>query len=193
MHDYLSNGIVFSQLQLNRKSKLRGLNKDNVFLTFIFYFRQPFWGLFCLYSYSHNNKQILPMKTILTLPFLILLGFLPVIGEAQYITISGYITDFLTGKAVQNATVFEKSSGIGTITDKDGFYKLILKPGKMDITFGNNGFESYSQKFTVSADTTLMIKLKPEKWVKTHEKIESELQTGIENKKTFERKRFWFF
>ncbi|MCG6188871.1 carboxypeptidase-like regulatory domain-containing protein [Maribellus maritimus] len=134
------------------------------------------------------------MKAILKLPFVFLFGLFPVIGNAQYITISGYITDFLTGGAIENATVFEKSSGIGTITDKDGFYKLVLRPGKMNITFSDNGFEAFVQKLTVTNDTTLMIQLKSEKWVKEHEKAEADLQTGIGDKKIpEERKKFWFF
>ena len=133
------------------------------------------------------------MKTILKLPFVFLFGFFPVIGNAQYITISGYITDFFTGSTIENATVFEKSSGIGTISDKDGFYKLTLKPGQMNISFANSGFESFVKQFTVSADTTLMIQLKPEKWMKYHEKAETDLHSGIEDKKTIERKKFWFF
>jgi hypothetical protein len=133
------------------------------------------------------------MKTILTLPFVILLGFFPVITKAQYITISGYVTNFLTGGTVENVTVFEKSSGIGTISNQDGFYKLFLKPGKMDITFSENGFEPYSREFTVSADTAIMVQLKPEKWIKSHEKEDSGLHTKIEEKKTSGRKRFWFF
>lgn len=133
------------------------------------------------------------MKTIFTFTFLFLFGFLPITGQAQYITISGYITDFLTGNTIKNATVFEKSSGIGTISDRDGFYKLTLKPGQMNITFANNGFESFSRQFTVSADTVLMIQLKPEKWIKNHEKAESDLHSGLQDRKSSDRKKFWFF
>ena len=137
---------------------------------------------------------MLPMKTILTLPFLILLGLFPVNGKAQYITISGYVTNFLTGGGLENVTVFEKSTGIGTISNQNGFYKLTLKPGLMNLTFSENGFESYSQKFNVTADTLLMIQLKPEKWNKMNEKTDSELQSGMNNKKSSpERKKFRFF
>jgi hypothetical protein len=63
----------------------------------------------------------------------------------------------------------------------------------MDITFSENGFEPYSREFTVSADTAIMVQLKPEKWIKSHEKEDSGLHTKIEEKKTSGRKRFWFF
>lgn len=133
------------------------------------------------------------MKTIFTLSFISLLGFMPVIGEAQFITISGYITDFLTGGPIENATIFEKSSGIGTISDKDGFYKLTLSPGQKNIIFANNGFETFTQKFTVSADTTLVVQLKPEKWAKKQEKLESSLNSAMRGNKISGRKKFLFF
>ena len=133
------------------------------------------------------------MKSTFTLLFVSLFGFLPFTGHAQYITISGYISDFLTGDIIENATVFERSSGIGTISDQDGFYKLTLKPGQMDISFINNGFESFSQKFTVAADTTMMIQLKPERWNKDQRKGESDLHSGLQGKKNSHSKKLWFF
>lgn len=136
---------------------------------------------------------MLPMKTIFTLPFLFLFGFLPFSGQTQFIKISGYVTDFLTENTIENATVYEKSSGIGTISDHDGFYKLTLKPGSMNISFTKNGFESFSRQFIVSSDTTLMIQLKPEKWAKNHEKAEPDLHSELPDKKNSDRKKFWFF
>ena len=130
------------------------------------------------------------MKTILTLPFLIFIGFMPVTGDAQYVTISGYVTNLLTGTSIENVAVFDKSSGIGTISNKDGFYKLILKPGQMNITFSDDGFDSYTQNFFISADTTLLIKLKPSNLAKKNDKFNVHLQTESENEKITERKKF---
>ncbi len=133
------------------------------------------------------------MKTIFTLSFISLLGFIPVLGEAQFITISGYITNFLTGVPIENATIFEKSSGIGTISDNDGFYQLTLEPGQKNIIFANNGFEPNTQEFTVSSDTTLIVQLKPEKWIKKYGKLESGLNLGMKGDKNLGRKKFLFF
>ncbi len=103
------------------------------------------------------------MKTLIFTPFLILFAALPNVGRTQLFTVSGYITNYITGNAVENAAVFDSVSGIGTITNKDGFYKLMLAPGNMEIIFSDPGLKSFTQQFTLVADTTLNIKLKPQK------------------------------
>ncbi len=133
------------------------------------------------------------MKTILTLSFLIIVGFMPVTGDAQYVTISGYVTNFLTGTTIENVAVFDKNSGVGTISDKEGFYKLILKPGQMNITFSDDGFDSNSQNFFTSADTTVLIQLKPSNWTKKNDKTDIHLEKEIREEKIADRKKFFLF
>lgn len=48
-----------------------------------------------------------------------------VVGE--YHIVSGYITDVLTSKPIENASVYEKNALQSTLTDKDGFFELRLK------------------------------------------------------------------
>lgn len=133
------------------------------------------------------------MKTILTLPFLIILGYWPVTVDAQYITVSGYVTDLLTGASLKNVAVFDKNSGIGTISNEEGYYKLILKPGQLNITFSDNGFESYTERFSISSDTTMLVKLKPDDLTRKSEKSNVNYQTDVQEEKMSERKKFWLF
>lgn len=58
--------------------------------------------------------------------------------KAQYIAVTGYLTNFVTGEAIENATVFESHSDIGTISNREGFYQLILHPGELNILFSGD-------------------------------------------------------
>ena len=64
------------------------------------------------------------MKTILTTSISLLLYLLPAVSWAQFVTVSGYINDNSNGKALENVSIFEANSGIGTITNQNGFYRL---------------------------------------------------------------------
>jgi len=119
------------------------------------------------------------MKTILFPPFFILFGLISVSGVTQNLTVSGYVTHFFTGNAVDNVNVFETHSGIGTITNNDGFFNLILKQGEMNLSFAQNGFKPVIQQFSVKNDTIMNIHLEPLKWINAENK--SELHSKSEN------------
>ncbi len=133
------------------------------------------------------------MKAVLFNPFLILFGLFPFFTQAQYITVSGYVTNFLTGKAIENVNVFESHSGIGTITDKNGFFKLILKKSDMNISFAQNGFKSILQNYYGSKDTTLNIQMEPLKWMNLSDKPELHTKADEAQKESQQRKKFIFF
>lgn len=106
------------------------------------------------------------MKTILN--YLLFLGFIliPEFGNAQLLSVSGYVKDFVSDNAIENATVYENKSGIGTITNNEGYYKLLLKPGNQHLTISNPGFENFTQKFVLSSDTIITISMKPDNFRK---------------------------
>jgi len=122
------------------------------------------------------------MKTLLFSPFLILLWIVPSWGRAQLVTVSGYVTHYLTGGALENVTIYDSVSGVGTISDKDGFYKLMLTPGKLNLVFSDPGFISLTERFTTASDTTLTIVLKPEKLEKSQGKTNADLQNELKDK-----------
>lgn len=133
------------------------------------------------------------MKTILFSQFLILFILFPLLGKAQYVTVSGYISHFLTDKTIENATIFEKDSGIGTISDEEGYFKLMLLPGEINIMFNEDGFQPLTKQFKVYRDTTLVIKLKPEKWIKNQNKIDLQTKVESKQKESNSQRRFLFF
>ena len=101
------------------------------------------------------------MKTILN--FLILFGILivPEYGQAQLIAVSGYVKNFVSDKVLENVSVYENESGIGTISNNDGYYKLLLKPGKQYLKISSHDFEDFSAKFELKGDTVITVRLKP--------------------------------
>ena len=101
------------------------------------------------------------MKTILN--FLILFGILivPEYGQAQLIAVSGYVKNFVSDKVLENVSVYENESGIGTISNNDGYYKLLLKPGKQYLKISSHDFEDFSAKFELKVDTIITVRLKP--------------------------------
>ena len=133
------------------------------------------------------------MKIILFSQFLILLGILPIIGKAQYVTVSGYITQFLTEIPIENATIFEINSGIGTISNNHGYYKLVLSPGAMNLTFSETDYQPFSEEIKVLNDTIIMIQLKPEKWNKNKLELELQSNTDGQQKKSKSKNKFLFF
>jgi len=123
------------------------------------------------------------MKTILTAHLLIFIMLLPILGEAQLVTISGKVTNSKSGKALENVTVFESLSNIGTITNESGFFKLALKKGALKIKITDSGFDDYSQQIVLRSDTTMTVKLVPEIHYKSRHKKPADLHADAKSSK----------
>ena len=78
---------------------------------------------------------------------------------AQNYTISGYITDRTTGETLLSATVFERISGKGSITNNYGYYSLTLPAGEVSLDYSYVGFQTEERSFTLHNDTVLPISL----------------------------------
>ena len=118
------------------------------------------------------------MKTPLTFCIFTIICLIPFTGFSQFISLTGKITSEKDGKILENADVLECSSKTGTISDKDGFYKLILTPGNIDLLVSNEGFADYSQKLFLKSDTTISVILKPAGHFKIKNREEKVLQTN---------------
>ncbi len=123
------------------------------------------------------------MKTILITHFALILFVIPHFGRAQLITVSGFVNNGMNGKALENVSIFESNSGIGTISNKNGFYKLTLEKGDLNLSITNNGFKPYAQKLELSSDTTFIVKLIPTLQAKTKQKKDNEVHAGVETEK----------
>lgn len=83
------------------------------------------------------------------------------IGNAQLILVTGNIINEKTGIALENVSILESYSGIGTITNTNGFFSLMLNKGNAVIVISHEGFKDYSQKMGLKADTSLTVALVP--------------------------------
>ncbi len=133
------------------------------------------------------------MKTVLITHFALLLFVIPGMSWAQVVAISGYVNDSSSGKALENVSVFEKNSGIGTITNQNGFYKLILQKGDVDLSITNGGFKSVQHHVTANADTTFVVSLQPVINVKNRQKKDEQVHADLKLEKKNDRKGFLFF
>ena len=119
------------------------------------------------------------MKTFIITNTFFLLYLLPVTSWAQFFTISGYINDSSNGKALENVSIFDSNSGIGTITNHDGFYKLMLNDKQVKLKITNTGFKPVVKEMEIVSDTTFVINLEPKFCDKKNLKRSQELQAVI--------------
>lgn len=74
---------------------------------------------------------------------------------AQHITISGFVTDASAEETMIGATLYDRISGIGTVTNAYGHFSLTLPAGEAYISVSYVGYASHEQRFVLSADTVL--------------------------------------
>ena len=86
---------------------------------------------------------------------------LPVFGNDQLVLVTGNIINEKTGVALENVSILESYSGIGTITNMNGFFSLMLNKGNAEIVISHEGFKDFSQKMVLKADTSLTVSLVP--------------------------------
>ncbi len=101
------------------------------------------------------------MKTIFALNLYMICLLFPMFGNAQLIQFTGNIINESTGNTIENASIFESFSGIGTITNINGFFSLMLQKGTAEIVISKDGFKNFSQKMVLKADTTINVSLAP--------------------------------
>lgn len=105
------------------------------------------------------------MKTMFRLFFLGMVFLFPQAAEAQLLSVSGVVRHYISGQPIENATIFEANSGIGTITNSDGAYKLLLQKGDQNLKISSPGLVDFTATFTMAKDTVVSIDLKPRDFV----------------------------
>lgn len=82
-------------------------------------------------------------------------------AEGQIAGVRGTIVNKKSGAAIESVNVVEKGSGIGTISNSTGEFRLMLKPGTTELLISSDGFKSETQKFSLKRDTTITVELEP--------------------------------
>ena len=77
----------------------------------------------------------------------------------QKYTISGYITDEKSSETVIGATVLDKDSHHGAISNAFGFYSLTLGEGSHQLQYSYVGYAAQNVTLTLTKDTVINIKL----------------------------------
>lgn len=75
--------------------------------------------------------------------------------------VSGYIEDASNGERLIGATVYDASTGRGTITNEFGFFNLRLPPDSVKLVVSMVGYEVYAHRFKLRKDIRGNILLKP--------------------------------
>jgi hypothetical protein len=100
------------------------------------------------------------MKTALLLTILtFIFGLSPLISLSQRHNVTGKVSDSVNSHSIAQLSVFEKFSGVGTITTEDGFYSLLLNKGNVEIQFAGLNYEPVSFRFELRGDTVIDVRL----------------------------------
>ena len=83
-------------------------------------------------------------------------------AQNRRFTISGNITDSVTGEDLSGATVYVEERKTGTAANAYGFYTLTLPEGNYHLAFSYIGYEQQKQLIDLTTDIKLNIKLRPE-------------------------------
>ncbi len=95
------------------------------------------------------------MKRILTLLLLIYCSSVLVFGQDKIGTVSGKVTEKLSGQPIANATV--SNGTVNTQTDADGNFKLEIPAGEVNLRFSAKGFvEILTAQISITANRTFV-------------------------------------
>lgn len=78
---------------------------------------------------------------------------------AQKVTVHGTISDAENGEALIGATIIDKETGTGVVTNNYGFYSLTLPKGKTTLLFSYVGYKTIEKPFDLTEDKHLNLEL----------------------------------
>ena len=94
------------------------------------------------------------MKNILIVALLFISNAIGA-STLQDVLLSGKITDKQTGKTLSGATVFFSDLKLGTVTNKEGEYKISIPQGSHVVEVSYMGYATQVQTITIQAATTI--------------------------------------
>lgn len=99
------------------------------------------------------------MKTYFYLLLVLILVYPPLMTNAQRFSVSGKVTDELTHMPVAQVNVVDVRSSIGTITNEDGSFFLMLNKGPVEMQFGGISHQPVKVSFELRQDTIIETRL----------------------------------
>ena len=79
-------------------------------------------------------------------------------GQSK-VTVSGYMTDAASGESLISATLLDRISGQGGVTNNYGFYTLTLPAGEVSLEYSYTGYETVVKEFRLTRDTVIHVGL----------------------------------
>lgn len=123
------------------------------------------------------------VRTYLYFQVFIFLATLPVSGFSQMATIKGTVQNALSNSFIKEANIVETISGIGTITNQNGCYRLMLRTGKTQLNISVEGFKPVSTGFILKKDTIINMFLEPLNEIKFRQKSNESNSAMLHEKK----------
>ena len=99
------------------------------------------------------------MMRLRTLYTTLLITLLSATIHAQHYTISGYVSDAVADETMIGATLYDHTSGSGTVTNTYGFYSLTLPAGAVELTASYVGYTPLTKRFVLTCDTVVNMAL----------------------------------
>jgi len=99
------------------------------------------------------------MKTAVILLLVFFTSTYPLILSAQRHIVSGRIFDSSTLMPINQLSVYEKTSGIGTMTNELGSYSLMLNRGDAVLVYTGINYEMVKIDFSLKSDTLINLTL----------------------------------
>lgn len=78
---------------------------------------------------------------------------------AQTVTVSGHITDSKNGETIINATLIEKNSHKGCVSNAYGYYSLTLPKGNVNLYYSYVGYKQIIRNLKLRKDTVINVQL----------------------------------
>lgn len=104
-------------------------------------------------SFNRSQQLALLMGVIL----LLYAGALP----AQKRIIRGYVMDSLSKETMIGASLYDKISGKGCVTNDYGYYSLVLDAGEVDLRISYVGYNAKEIRFNLRRDTLISFPMTP--------------------------------
>ena len=99
-------------------------------------------------------------RKILLLDILFLLILVSPTSYGQLLVVNGYILNSTSGEKMKNVKrIRKKTPKLGTISNEEGYFQLVLPSGDIDITFTDNSFFPQETQLELVSDTIINVQM----------------------------------
>lgn len=130
-------------------------------------------------SHYFWGSILLAMKQVFLLVCILICSV--ALNAQQSYTVSGVLTDAGTGETLLGASVYDKESGQGAVTNLYGFYSLTLPEGKYDLLFSFIGYTTVERAVELVKDQSISLELSTATLVSAAAEVVGEKSSNTES------------